>query len=543
MKNIPHLQQALRFAQLCALVILFTCPRLVQAANETVTVDITGGGGFTPFFANPAGTAQNGWTVRLGAFTGANQTTVEALGYNLLWVNNQFTLFGSNVTETINSQAGSFDPSPNLTNTSDALKGQKAWLVYSDTATLGSAASFGVVSSNSSDWTIPNASPWVTQIDTSEINITAFGSSSGTGSSDSIRTATKPADFLYWDSNASAGTGGSGTWSSSIADTEWTTSSGGLAGDGTYAWGTTSGTDYYAGAGLTANFGGDAGTVTVSGTVETRHGIRVEAAYTITSGTVNLAGGNSTANGLEVTSGNSATIASTLTGSNGFTKSGAGNLTLSGSNSLSGAVQVTGGQLEVSHANALGTTSSVAVTGGSLLVTADDAIDGKNITLNSTATGDASAASLAFSGTYNGTVGALTLSRDSIIDLGTGSVIVHFSSLLMGAYNLAIYNWTGTTLWNGGTGNNTDQFYVDSALGTGELSRISFYSGIGSNSFMGTGYQLSGGSFNRQIIPVPEPSAYLAAALILGACAVQWFKKKAPRRDGPTARLEAPAIY
>ena len=112
----------------------------------------------------------------------------------------------------------------------------------------------------------------------------------------------------------------------------------------------------------------------------------------------------------------------------------------------------------------------------------------------------------------------------------------------MGAYNLAIYNWTGTTLWNGGTGDNTDQFYVDSELGSGELSRISFYSGIGSNSFMGTGYQLSGGSFNRQIIPVPEPSAYLAAALILGACAVQWFNKKAPRRDDPTVRLDATVI-
>jgi hypothetical protein len=85
----------------------------------------------------------------------------------------------------------------------------------------------------------------------------------------------------------------------------------------------------------------------------------------------------------------------------------------------------------------------------------------------------------------------------------------------MNGYTLSIYNWTGTTLWDGGTGNNTDQFYVNSAVGDSDLSRISFYSSSLPNSFAGTGYQIIGGSFANQIIPVPEPETYATAALLL----------------------------
>jgi len=97
--------------------------------------------------------------------------------------------------------------------------------------------------------------------------------------------------------------------------------------------------------------------------------------------------------------------------------------------------------------------------------------------------------------------------------------------------NLAIYNWTGTTLWGGGNGNNTDQFYVDRAVSDNKLNRISFYSGFSSSSFVGTGFQLSGGSFNQQIIPVPEAENYAAAALLILGYAVHsmWLKRRAGR--------------
>ena len=63
--------------------------------------------------------------------------------------------------------------------------------------------------------------------------------------------------------------------------------------------------------------------------------------------------------------------------------------------------------------------------------------------------------------------------------------------------------WTGTTLWNGGTGNNSDKFYVNATVSASDLFRISFYSDSLQNSFVGNGYQIMNGSFANQIIPVP----------------------------------------
>ena len=210
----------------------------------------------------------------------------------------------------------------------------------------------------------------------------------------------------------------------------------------------------------------------------------------------------------------------------GLTKNGTGTLILSGSNSYASATTVNAGTLTANNANALGSNTTVQINGGSLLVTADDAINGKNITLASTATGSAAAASLAFSGTYNGTAGSLTLNADSIIDLGTGSVALHFSNMAMGIYNLAIYNWTGSTLWGGGNRDNTDQFYVDRTVSDSELNRISFYSGIASSSFVGTGFQLSGGSFNQQIIPVPEPETWATGILLVLSSGVWLWRRR-----------------
>ena len=157
----------------------------------------------------------------------------------------------------------------------------------------------------------------------------------------------------------------------------------------------------------------------------------------------------------DVETGDTLTLSGGVGGTGGVTKNGTGTLVLSGSNTYSGVTVVNSGTLNANHANALGNTANITVNGGSLLVSADDAINGKDIKLASTASGNGTAASLVFSGTYNGTAGTLTLNQDSIIDLGTGSVVVHFADLFMSTYTLSIYNWTGTTLWNGGDGNNT----------------------------------------------------------------------------------------
>ena len=247
-----------------------------------------------------------------------------------------------------------------------------------------------------------------------------------------------------------------------------------------------------------------------------------------------LSGGITVNNAIwDVDTGDTLTISGAVSGSGGVTKNGTGTLILSGSNSYASATTVNAGTLTAANANALGGNTTIQVNGGSFLVTADDSINGKNITLNSAATGSGSAASLAFSGNYSGTVGALTLSQDSIIDLGVGSVVLHFADLFMGPTNtLAIYNWTGTTLWGGGDGNNTDQIYFDGGLTQSKLNSISFYSGLAGSTFMGTAFQLSGGSFNQQIIPVPEAESYAVALLLILGYAVHfmWLKRKAGRQ-------------
>jgi hypothetical protein len=206
---------------------------------------------------------------------------------------------------------------------------------------------------------------------------------------------------------------------------------------------------------------------------------------------------------------------------------------LSGSNTYSGATVVNAGTLNAANANALGTNASVTVNGGSLLVSADDAINSKNLILASTATGNGTAASLVFSSSYNGTAGSLTLNQNSIINLGSdpGGVIIRFSDIVnLGTYTLSIYNWTGDTLWSGTDRDNTDQFYVTADISS-NLGQISFYSGLDNNSFLGTGFQLSGsGFYNNQVIPVPEPETYATALLLLLGLGLYFRRQKKSAR-------------
>jgi hypothetical protein len=173
----------------------------------------------------------------------------------------------------------------------------------------------------------------------------------------------------------------------------------------------------------------------------------------------------------------------------------------------------------------------VQVNGGSLLVSADDAINGMTVTLNSTST---TVAGLAFNGTYSGLVDNLTLSKNSIIDLGDGSVSIMFDTFVMSTYTLDIYNWTGTTLWGGGTGNDTDRVYYGPDLSDVTLANIRFHSGAvgGGDSFLGTGFDLGleatgfTPAWGNQIIPVPEPETYATGLLLLLGGAVWMWKRK-----------------
>jgi fibronectin-binding autotransporter adhesin len=214
----------------------------------------------------------------------------------------------------------------------------------------------------------------------------------------------------------------------------------------------------------------------------------------------------------DIDTGDTLTISGAVSGNGGVTKTGGGTLTLNGTNTYNGSTIVNAGTLNANSTNALGSNNTVQVNGGTLLVTADDAINGKNIELGGSGVG------LRFSGTYNGSIGLLTLSANSIIDLGTdpGGVIARFSDIDFKGYNLSFYNWKGQTLWGGTNRDNTDQVYIMAAVTPEELDRISFYSGNGGDSFLGTGFELGFSSgFADQIIPVPEPETYATGLLLL----------------------------
>ncbi len=515
------------FPALVALVVAFGIASLARlhAAGELVTINTQFGADVNDWvFANSSGTATNGYTVRIGAFS-ESQSEVLSLSYNRDWLNNRFQLFGSGTT------ASQGDPSPTvgsfvntLNNSDDFFKGKQAWIVYSDGATLTSASNFGVVSSTSANYTIANSLPWITTFDgtylqTSEGGVVGFGSVSTTNATaGTIRVAAAPTTNLYWDAGHD-GLGGTGTWSAT--STAWTTNASGVSGAGPYAWGTTSSGNYTAGDGLTAYFDGTAGTVTVSGTVQAHNGLAVATdGYIFSGGTINLAGSNATANTVTITTGTTVSGA-TLSGSNGLTKAGSGRLRLDSASTYSGATTISGGTLQANVANALQSTSSINVaSGGSLLISASNAVnDSAAITLEG--------GTLALSGTTTDTVGALTLTSNSVIDMGSGDATLTFASLsaaLTGSTHLSIWNYT---LY-------TDQIFITSATNVeSSLSQISFYSGAGSG-FLSNGFYNSG---TGELYAVPEPEVYATALLLLLGLGIHLYRQK--RRPLPVPSLSA----
>jgi autotransporter-associated beta strand protein len=167
-------------------------------------------------------------------------------------------------------------------------------------------------------------------------------------------------NFAIWDANSNTtGIGGAGTWNSTSST--WATSNVG-----------TSAAAQDADAQLV--FRGTGGAVAISGTVAPESGLLFQSnGYSISDGTIQMAGASPVVNTVAVDPGISTSIGSVISGSNGMTKDGDGTLVLSGANTLSGEFHLKDGLLLVENSTGSATGS------GDLTIDAGATLGGNGI--------------------------------------------------------------------------------------------------------------------------------------------------------------------
>lgn len=219
---------------------------------------------------------------------------------------------------------------------------------------------------------------------------------------------------LTWDTNgATAGTGGSGTWTATANTTQFSN-----AADNTWLrW-----VNSAAGNEHSAVFGGTAGTVTVSGTVTVNDLTFNSTGYTLSGGTA-ISFYDSATDLTVTTSGHTATIATPLTGTTTLNKLGAGTLTLGNGASDTGANTYTGTAVVQAGTLTLNKSASTNAVSGDVQVNA-----GASLT-NSRSEQIANTATVTMDGNWSvgnnnsETIGTLTGSDSgAVITLGTGGV-------------------------------------------------------------------------------------------------------------------------
>jgi autotransporter-associated beta strand protein len=195
-------------------------------------------------------------------------------------------------------------------------------------------------------------------------------------------------------------------------------------------------------------------------------------------------------------------------------KDGTGTWTLSQPNTFSGSATINDGTLIAQGSGVLGGTSQITVnTGGTLLLsgTGDRIKDSTPVTL---AGGTLNTMGL------SETVGVLTLTANSVIDLAGGASILRFdnssAATWTGGVFLDIWNWSGNPANVGDGGGGTDQVYFGNDLNgltAGQLAQIRFFTDSGMTLFPGPATILCTG----EVVPVPEPATWFA---IFGLMAV-----------------------
>jgi autotransporter-associated beta strand protein len=308
--------------------------------------------------------------------------------------------------------------------------------------------------------------------------------------------------------------------SQSIASLTGAASSSVTLGSNTLTMGTSTGSTTYAGgiSGTGALVKDGASTQILTGTNTYTGGTTISAGTLTIDGAGQLGSGSysgniSNAGTLNYASSANQTLSGIISGTGALTKDGASTLTLTHANTYNGTTTITSGTLRAGAADALGDTREVMVnSGGSLLIAASEAID------------DAAAVELAggtmkFEGNVTETLGVFSLSANSSIDMGMGSVWLQFANLaaLIVTYDLKILNYT---LY-------TDHLYFASdshADLQNSLSHIRFYSGTDESSFIGNSFIESLNPYH--VRPVPEPETYATAALLLLGLGIFAYRRR-----------------
>lgn len=247
----------------------------------------------------------------------------------------------------------------------------------------------------------------------------------------------------------------------------------------------------------------------------------------VVNGTINLNQDNLQLIGIHVEDGSQAVdlringaITKSTAGTALVRKTGAGTLEYTGdqANTYVGITQVNEGTLLLNKnspgIDAIAAGSTIEINGGTLMLGNSHQIaDNVAIKMNG---------GKFVTGGHSDVVGTLTLTDNSTLDLGNGASVINFANSASQTWTagkiLVIENWSGST-----SGGGTDQVIFgnnNTSLTQAQLGQIVFYNPQG----LAPGYYAAIMLANGEIVPIPEPSTWLAGGLLLSL--LVWFERK-----------------